>query len=88
MSISIYPNPFSELTTIQFNINQADKYKIRVFDLLGNEVYVMLDKYFTKGEYEVVWDGQNQNGKKITSGIYFIEMAGKRERKVVKVILK
>ena len=67
-----YPNPFNPNTTITFTIPASKPKRIRlvVYDILGQEVIMLLDKEMNAGKYEVVWDGQDQQGQLVPSGIY------------------
>lgn len=64
-----YPNPFNSITTIQFKLIEQSHVKLTIFDILGNEVEVLSDKFFTKGMNYVKWDS-----KKVSSGIYFYQL--------------
>ena len=68
-----YPNPFNPTTTIQFSI--ADKgltnVKLDVYNVLGQKVKTLVDNYRPQGIYKVVWDGRNDAGNLVASGVYF-----------------
>lgn len=74
-----YPNPFNPSTKIQFSLPQTEKVRLEVYDIQGNLVKSLVDyELYSAGNYEVVWDGTNNHGKKVSSGIYFTKMhAGK-----------
>jgi hypothetical protein len=69
-----YPNPFNPSTKIEFSIAKSDNVKITVFDVLGKSVNVLVDEKLNAGSYTVDWNGENQFGSKVTSGIYFYRM--------------
>ena len=78
-----YPNPFNPSTTIQFMVEYDSNVKLQIFDILGREIAVLTDKYYTAGEYEVVFEASN-----ISSGIYFyqIHIGNFKERhKMIKI---
>ena len=74
-----YPNPFNPSTKIQFGIPKSDKVSVTVYDIMGQEVKILVDhQVMNAGKYTVEWNGTDNFGKKVTSGIYFAKMiAGK-----------
>jgi hypothetical protein len=64
-----YPNPFNPETTIAFKISSTTPVSIKVFDLLGNEVAVLIDEVKQPGIYRISFDGGN-----LASGVYFYKM--------------
>jgi len=69
-----YPNPFNPTTTIAFELPQSSPIKIEVFNLLGQKVATLVDGYREAGRFEVVWNGTDEAGKQVSSGIYFCRM--------------
>jgi len=67
-----YPNPFNPSTTIRFSVPQRSRVRILVYDQLGRYVAKLEDKEFQPGFYMTTWEGKDQNGKHVTSGIYFV----------------
>ena len=82
-----YPNPFSESTTIAFSIAEATNVTVDIFDVLGNKVSTLLDDT-VQGHQQISWNGTNNNGAKVNSGLYFISLETANHRVVRKVILK
>lgn len=74
-----FPNPFNPSTKINFSIPKIEKVKLEVYDIQGNLVRNLVDhELYQPGNYEVTWDGRDNNGNYVTSGIYFNRMtAGK-----------
>lgn len=69
----IYPNPFNPSTTIQYTIANQTHVSISVYNLLGEQVVMLVDNHFqSAGAYQVQWDGRNGNGQYVSSGIYFL----------------
>ncbi len=60
-----YPNPFNPSTTIRYGIPSAGKVRISIFNLLGEEVSVLIDQFQEAGYYEFVWNARN-----LASGMY------------------
>ena len=63
-----YPNPFNPMTKITYSIPQTGFVKLKVFDLLGNEITTLVSEEKQKGNYEVEFDGS-----RLSSGIYFYQ---------------
>ncbi len=66
-----YPNPFNPSTNFRFELPKESNVKIAVYDLLGNEIAVLLNTYLSGGVYIIGWDGKAQNGTFMASGLYF-----------------
>jgi dienelactone hydrolase len=64
-----YPNPFNPSTKIQFVISEFGFTSLKVYDVLGNEVAILVNEELTTGEYEVEFDGND-----LSSGIYFYQL--------------
>ncbi|RMH75915.1 MAG: T9SS C-terminal target domain-containing protein [Calditrichaeota bacterium] len=87
-----YPNPFNPVTHLRFRISESGFAELKVYDLLGREVTTLLGKRISPGSYEVQWDGTDDAGRPVSSGVYFyrlvIKDGGKvRFRQVRKMIL-
>jgi hypothetical protein len=68
-----YPNPFNPSTTIQYEIperNSATHVKVLIYDIRGRLVRKLVDGERTPGYYQVHWDGRNEHGQHLSSGIY------------------
>lgn len=74
-----YPNPFNPSTRIKFSLPQTEKVKLEVYDIQGNLIKSLVDyELYQPGNYEVTWDGSDNHGSCVASGIYFTKMqAGK-----------
>jgi len=82
-----YPNPFNPSTTIEFDIPLNTYTRLTVFDVLGHEVMVLKDGYFTPGNYTATWNGKNSTQIPVVSGIYFYELKTEQFRQIHKMIL-
>ncbi len=70
-----YPNPFNPETNIQYSLAAAGEVTLKIFNLVGEEVLTLVDRQFqTAGYYLVTWNGQNELGLKMTSGIYVYQL--------------
>ena len=78
-----FPNPFNPSTQIEYEIVVDDRTPVDlvVYDLLGNEVAVLVDADQTSGFYSVSWDGTYSDGRKAASGLYFYQLSiGERQK--------
>ena len=69
-----FPNPSYQMTKISFALRLSSRIQIHVINLRGDRVLTLIDRNFVPGKYETQWNGRNQNGKEVSSGIYFIQM--------------
>ena len=69
-----YPNPFNPSTNIQYSIAQSKLVSIVIYNLLGQKVVTLVNKELGAGNYNVVWNGKNDFGSKVSSGIYIYKL--------------
>jgi hypothetical protein len=82
-----YPNPFNPETHIVFNLPEALEVKIEIFNLTGQRIKVLLDEFVEAGPQEVIWDGRNNYGNQVASGVYFYRMSAKNFSQTKKMVL-
>jgi hypothetical protein len=82
-----YPNPFNPTTTIQYQMAAAGNVKLTVFDVSGREVKVLTNERQTAGNHTIQWDGRNQSGMAVSSGVYFVKMTADKYQHVQKMLL-
>ncbi len=81
-----FPNPGNPTTTICFRIPEASPVALRIFNILGHEVKALVDDHREAGAYTVVWDGKNNRGLEVPSGMYLYTLrAG--EKMITKKLL-
>jgi len=82
-----YPNPFNSQITIPFTISQPGKVKLQIYNLLGKPVKRLLDKDCSPGHYSLKWNGRNERGLDVTSGIYIVKLLqAKQKAQSIKII--
>ncbi|MDZ7262610.1 MAG: T9SS type A sorting domain-containing protein, partial [candidate division KSB1 bacterium] len=69
-----YPNPFNSSTVISFQLPTKALVKIRVYDILGQEIRELINEKMDSGIKKVVWDGKNNQDELVPSGLYFCRM--------------
>jgi 1,4-alpha-glucan branching enzyme len=82
-----YPNPFNPSTQIKYQVLTNSNVVIKIYDILGNEVKTLVNESRPQGNYTVTWNGDNNSGKKITSGVYFYRMEAGSFVKTMKLLL-
>lgn len=66
-----YPNPFNPTTEIKFNLPEASRVIVDVYNSAGQRVITLADEYFSAGAHTVRWDGRRASGQRVASGVYF-----------------
>ena len=72
-----YPNPFNPETEIRYQLPNSSEVSLSIYNLMGQEIKTLINSYHSAGYYSVKWDGTNNQGMKVASGIYiYIMRAG------------
>lgn len=82
-----FPNPFNSQTTIRFAIKHGGEVRLTVIDPLGRTVRTLTEGYLEAGVYTEEWDGVDDNGIHVASGIYLYEMRTAQKRLIRKLVL-
>ncbi len=82
-----YPNPFNPTTEIEFTLPKASQVNIQVFNILGQAVRSLIDDRFGPGVHRVRFDGRNDQGQPLATGIYFYRMTAGDYRQSRKMML-
>lgn len=69
-----YPNPFNPETEISYNLPSGDFIQLTVHDLLGRKVKTLVSEFQQSGKYSVKWDGKDEEGRSLVSGIYLYSL--------------
>ncbi len=86
-SVIAYPNPFNPTTTLTYSITDPGEVELSIFDVRGRLVATLLRKYCPAGSDEVVWDGRNNTGETLPSGVYFSMLRTRNQTKTCKIVL-
>lgn len=81
------PNPFNMGTVVRYDVPVDCYVKITVYDILGRPVKVLHAGVQRSGEYLVRWDGTDENGEPLPSGLYICQLVAKDIRRSIKMVL-
>ena len=73
-----YPNPFNPTTTILYTIPHASNVQVIIYDILGNAVKTLVNKNMAAGTHTVQWNGTNDAGEQVSSGVYLYRLTVNR----------
>ncbi|HEX9972566.1 MAG TPA: DUF3160 domain-containing protein, partial [bacterium] len=82
-----YPNPFNEKTAIKFQLPKNADVKIEIYNLLGQKIRTLISEPRSAGVHIIKWDGKDDLGRTIASGVYFISLEIEKFRQVNKLVL-
>jgi hypothetical protein len=82
-----YPNPFNPTTTINYQVPQVSDVKLVVYNILGQKVRTLVNDRMEPGYHSVVWDGRNEDGRTVASGIYIYRFEANEFTKTLKLML-
>ncbi len=85
--LKAYPNPFNPETSISFNLNKAEQVKVEIYNIKGQRVRTLFDGLSKSGRQRLVWNGRDDKGKAIGSGLYFARVKTSDQTQVIKMIL-
>lgn len=82
-----YPNPFNPVTRIEFVLGKSENTTIKVYNSLGKEIATLVNEYLPSGKQAITWDGKDDKGNTVSSGVYFIQMTAGSYRQTIKAVL-
>ncbi len=82
-----FPNPFNPTTTIRFDLPAAAPVTVRIYGLNGALIRTLLQRTLAAGSHQLQWDGKNESGRTVTSGIYFFAVKAGAHQSIHKMIL-
>ena len=82
-----YPNPFNPNTEIRYSLPRASDVEIIVFNSIGQQVHVLVDKNQKAGVHQVVWNGRDYQGRAVSSGLYFYRLKTSKDVAIRKMIV-
>ncbi|MCE5252060.1 T9SS type A sorting domain-containing protein [bacterium] len=82
-----YPNPFNSSTTLRYEIPEEERVAIRVYSILGQEIRTLLDETVPPGVHTAIWDGRDDRGGDVSSGVYICSVQAGGKNMVRKLVL-
>jgi CotH kinase protein/Secretion system C-terminal sorting domain len=84
---NVFPNPFNPITTIQFNLQTHSRIKISIINIKGQCVRILEDSELARGTHTLIWNGINETGNPVCSGIYLVLLEIENQRNIRKCLL-
>jgi len=72
--LNCYPNPFNPELTISFNLKESQDVKLNIYNVRGQKVKTLVSELFRPNDYNIVWNGDDNVGNKVSSGVYYIRL--------------
>ena len=83
-----FPNPFNPNTSIQFSLGQNELISLNIYDIQGRIVNSLINNItYSSGYHYISWDGTNDLGTQVPSGVYFYKLIGENQTQIKKMIL-
>jgi hypothetical protein len=82
-----YPNPFNPQTIIAYDLKTASDVSIQIYNVKGQLIKILVNAHRNAGHYDVVWNGSDENGNTVGSGVYFYRMDAGKYHKTQKMVM-
>ena len=82
-----YPNPFNPETQIAYRLSTSGAVELAIYNILGQRIRTLVQEVQSAGRYRVVWNGRNDNGAPVASGIYLYRLSSTQEVQVRRLLL-
>ena len=82
-----YPNPFNPSTSFQVELPEPSVLQAVVYDAMGREVRLLTDSEYLPGYHQIRWNGLDQGGREVSSGLYFIQINTPSSSRTLKAML-
>ena len=87
LSLHNYPNPFNPSTNIYYHLDAGTQVTLKVYDVLGQEIKTLVDGYEEPGDKTAVWNGTDNAGRPVSSGVYIYRMNAGNDVRTVRMVL-
>jgi len=84
---TVYPNPFNVSTIISYDLAEDSRVTISIYNILGEEIKLLKSEYQAVGHYSIYWDGTNNFGYSLCSGVYLIHMEAGKFSSIMRCLL-
>jgi hypothetical protein len=82
-----FPNPFNPNTNIRYSLKEVGKVKIEIYNMKGQKIKTFTQEHNSPGYYQVSWDGRDENGRSVASGIYLYRLTTANYTSAKKMVL-
>lgn len=82
-----YPNPFNPATTITYSIPEAAEIQVSIYNMKGNKIKTYVTDHKNAGQYSIIWNGKNDSGYDVSTGVYLITLHANEYTATKKVML-
>ncbi len=82
-----YPNPFNPETQIAYTLSEAGPVELVIYSILGQRVRTLVQEIQAEGRYQIVWNGRNDSGVSVASGVYLSRLSSAQEVQVRRLLL-
>lgn len=82
-----YPNPFNPITQIEYSLAKPGKVVLKIYNIQGKEIKALVDEYQSAGNKTISWNGTDNLGNEVTSGVYFFKLQFSGNALVKKMVL-
>ncbi len=83
----VYPNPFNRQTTIGYYIEESGKTEINIYNTKGQRVRTLYERESTSGRNKILWNGKDDHNRKLSTGVYIVELKKRNRTDQKKVVL-
>jgi hypothetical protein len=87
LKLSNFPNPFNPSTKIEFSIQNDSAINLTIFNIKGQKINTLANNEFTTGIHSITWDGDDETGKSVSSGVYYYQLNVNGKSEAVKKCL-
>jgi hypothetical protein len=82
-----YPNPFNPSTSIAYSIKSPGEVELSIYNILGQQVRQLVNEHKDAGNYTAYWDGRDNSGGEVASGVYFYRISAGDFNDIKKMVL-
>ena len=82
-----YPNPFNPSTMIHYTYNANGYLRLKVYNLQGKCIRTLKEGFENAGQHSILWDGHNDAGQDVSSGVYYTRLESGNENSLIKMVL-
>jgi flagellar hook assembly protein FlgD len=82
-----YPNPFNPIATLDYVLSRAGAIRVVIYDASGRHVRTLVDRIQSYGPQQAIWDGRDDAGREMSSGVYFARLEAAGDERVRKMVL-